>query len=647
MLAFFRAFAKSWAAKLLFGVLLIGFTVWGIQGGLVPHISTDVISAGQRHLSETEFRNIVDRQLARVRQEQGEAPTLDQLVKQGVPQQWANQMAQDYGFQAWIEQIGVKPDKSLTVEAMKEIPGLRSVFNPVTGVFDEKAFRAILAQNQVNEAVFLQDLHDGIAQRDLTAAIKAGTVAPQLYTALESNAVMQTRDASYFALEAKSLGQPPQPTQADLQKLYKDAAAQLRRPESRALTVAIFDPRLAASSVTINPADVQKSFEFRKDTFSVPEKRTFVEITAKDAKAAAQAAAALRAGQSPDAAAKAAGGQATTQTDLAKTAVPDTHVADAVFALKPGQVSDAFQSDAGYAVVKLASVTPGRAATLEDKRGEIENELRQRAAQDKVQDMIQKYSEARDAGANVTQAAAKVGAQVADLPPMTAQGQTFNGEQVKVPQQVLQKILGVGFSLPKGGQSDAQALGGGVYFAVGVKDVRPAYTPSFDEVRPQLTQAWTNRQVSTKLKAKSDELLARLKKGEPIAQVAASVGAKLEHVADWKRTPPQANNLTSVVTSMIFSAKKGEPFAYPLSPNIPVMVVGQVEAVHPPATISAAELSTARVEAATSQALARSLFEDVRTAANDKVKPKVDLANVNTALGVSNDQGQGQGAPAQ
>jgi peptidyl-prolyl cis-trans isomerase D len=645
MLAFFRAFAKSWAAKLLFGVLLIGFTVWGIQGGLVPHISTDVITAGQRHLSETEFRNMVDRKLAQARQEQGEVPPLDQLVKQGVPQQWANQLSQEYGFQAWLEQTGVKPDRSQTVEAMKEIQGLRPAFNPITGMFDEKAFRAILAQNQINEASFLQSLHDDLAQRDLMAAIHGGTVAPRLYTALETEAMMQTRDASYFALEAKSLGQPPQPTDADLQKLYKDFAAQLRRPESRSLTVAIFDPRLVASSVTINPADVQKTFDFRKDAYSVPEKRTFVQITAKTIKTAGQAAAALRAGQTPDAAAKAAGGQASSQADLAKSAVPDTHVADAVFALKPGQVSDAFQSDAGFAVIKLVSVTPGRPATLEDKRAEIEAGLREQAAKDKVQDMIQKYSEARDAGGDVAQAAAKVGAQVAELPPMTAEGQTFNGEQVKVPPQVLQKILGVGYSLPKGGQSDARALGGGIYFAVGVKDVRPPYTPAFAEVRNQLAQVWINRQVSTKLKAKSDELLARLKKGEPIAQVAASVGAKLEQGSDLQRSPPQANNLASIVSSMIFSAKQGEPFAYPLSPNVPVMIVGEVTGVHPPATIKAAEASTGRVQAGLGEVLARSLDQDARNAANEKVKPKVNIANVNAALGVSNDQGSG--APAQ
>jgi hypothetical protein len=99
---------------------------------------------------------------------------------------------------------------------------------------------------------------------------------------------------------------------------------------------------------------------------------------------------------------------------------------------------------------------------------------------------------------------------------------------------------------------------------------------------------------------------------------------------------------------MIFSAKKGEPFGYPLSPNIPVMVLGVVEGVHPPATITAAQFSTTGVQAATSQAMARSLFQQVRTAANDKIKPKVDVGNVNAALGVSNEQGQGQGpgAPA-
>jgi peptidyl-prolyl cis-trans isomerase D len=325
--------------------------------------------------------------------------------------------------------------------------------------------------------------------------------------------------------------------------------------------------------------------------------------------------------------------------------VPDTHVADAVFALKPGQVSDAFQSDAGFAVVKLASVTAGRAATLADKRAEIENQLRQRAAQDKVQDMIQKYSEARDSGANLAQAAAKLGAQVAELPPMTAEGQTLNGEQVKVPPQVLQKILSAGFALPKGGQSDAQALGGGIYFAVAVKDVRAPYTPSFAELHDQLAKVWTNRQVITRLKAKSDELVARMKKGEPIAQVAASAGAKLEHAADLQRSAPQQQaNLTSIITSMVFSAKKGEPFAYPLSPNVPVVIVGLVEEIHAPVTIKAAEFSAARVQTATSTALAHGLFQDIRTAANDKIKPKVDLANVNAALGVSNDQGQG--APA-
>lgn len=644
MLAFFRAFSKSWAAKLLFGVLLIGFTVWGIQGGLVPHISTDVITAGQRRMGENEFRSLLDRQLSRARAESGSAPTLEQLVKSGQAQEIATQLAQELGFAAWLDRAGIRPAQSQTMDALRDVQALRPAFNPVTGVFDQKIFAEILSQNGLNTESFLEKVHDDLAQRDLTAAIAGATVTPRLYAALTSNWQLQQRDASYFALDAKTLGPIPTPSDADLKKFYTDVSSRLARPETRALTVVIFDPRQVMGSVTVNPADVQKTFDFRKDSYSTPEKRTFVEITAKDAKAAAQAAAALRAGQTPDAAAKAAGGEASAQTDLAKTAVPDTHVADTVFNLKPGQTSDAFQTDAGYAVVKLQSVTPGHVATLEEKRGEIENQLRLEAARSKIQTMVQQYSDARDAGATAAQAAAKVGADIKTLPPMTAEGQTYNGEQIKVSPTLLQKILGVGFSLPKGGQSDAQKLVDDVYFAVGVDSIHPPYTPTLAEVRPALVAQWTQQQIAKGLQAKADGLIARLKKGEPIAQVAASIHADVKHGAGIQRPSGRPTDLQSYVASLIFNAKPGEPFAYPVPANPPAMLIGRVDAVHAPTPIAAAA-AAARVQPTMNRLVAQDLFNGVRTSANDKIKPKVDTGNLNAALGVSGDQGQG--APAQ
>jgi peptidyl-prolyl cis-trans isomerase D len=645
MLALFRAFAKSWVAKILFAVLVLAFGLWGIQGALSPKISTAVVTAGQRQISESEFRDLVDAQLNRVRQEGGQVPNMEQLLKMGVPQQWAAQLAQDLALQAWIETAGIKPAKSLTTDAIKSNPNLAGAFNPVTGAFDEQTFRAILSQAHLTEATFLQNLHDEIAMKHLAGAVESGAQAPQLYSAIQAEFLMQTRDASFFILNPKALGPLPVPTQADLQKFYTELGDAVRRKETRVLTVVLFDPRTVAASVKVDPAEVQKVFEFRKDSYSVPEKRTFVQITAKDAQAAAAAAKALSAGQSPDAAAKAAGGQASDQKDLAKTSVPDPKVADAVFALKPGQVSAPVHGDLGWAVVKLQSVTPGRAATLEEKRPEIEASLRQRAAQDKISDMVQKYSEARDSGLGAAAAAAKVGAPVKDLPAMTQEGQSYTGEQVNIPQAVLQRILATGFSLPKNGQSEPQQLGGGVYFAIGVKDVHPAYKPSLDEIRPQLTAEWTRRTLTTRLRSKSDELIAQLKKGVPMAQVAASVGAQVQHAADVQRAPSQSADPRALVTAALFSQPKGQPFATPLTATD--LLIGEVEAIHPPATVKAAEVVATRGRTATTRTVVQDLLQGVQDAARTQVKPKVDNDNLQTALGVTKDQQQQPSAPAQ
>jgi hypothetical protein len=227
---------------------------------------------------------------------------------------------------------------------------------------------------------------------------------------------------------------------------------------------------------------------------------------------------------------------------------------------------------------------------------------------------------------------------------MTQEGQSYSGEQVSIPQAVLQRILTTGFSLPKNGQSEPQQLGGGVYFAIGVKDVHPAYKPSLDEIRPQVTAEWTRRTLTTRLRSKSEELIAQLKKGVPMAQVAASVGAQVQHAADVQRAPSQSADPRALVTAALFSQPKGQPFATPLTATD--LLIGQVEAIHPPATVKAAEIVATRGRAATTRTMVQDLLQGVQDAARTQVKPKVDNDNLQTALGVSKDQQQ-PGAPAQ
>ena len=56
MLAAIRAFAKSWVASLLIGLLVVSFSVWGIRDVLHPKFSNAVVTAGSHETSPAEFK---------------------------------------------------------------------------------------------------------------------------------------------------------------------------------------------------------------------------------------------------------------------------------------------------------------------------------------------------------------------------------------------------------------------------------------------------------------------------------------------------------------------------------------------------------------------------------------------------------------
>ncbi|MGZ6015876.1 MAG: SurA N-terminal domain-containing protein, partial [Phenylobacterium sp.] len=68
MLSTIRAFAQSWAAKILFGLLIVSFVVFGIGNRdlLHPKISNSVITAGSRSIGPAEFKRAFDNYIQRV-----------------------------------------------------------------------------------------------------------------------------------------------------------------------------------------------------------------------------------------------------------------------------------------------------------------------------------------------------------------------------------------------------------------------------------------------------------------------------------------------------------------------------------------------------------------------------------------------------
>jgi peptidyl-prolyl cis-trans isomerase D len=133
----------------------------------------------------------------------------------------------------------------------------------------------------------------------------------------------------------------------------KEHADRLTRPETRVLSIMRVSAQALEPSVAVDQAEVQKTFNFRKDTLATPETRSIVQIVAPDAKAAGVIAQRLAKGDQPAVVASAYGRQPVMIADKPKSALPDRKVADAAFSLAVGQASGPITGDLGVSVIKV------------------------------------------------------------------------------------------------------------------------------------------------------------------------------------------------------------------------------------------------------------------------------------------------------
>lgn len=629
MISFIRRIVKSWFATILLSILIVSFAIFGIGDVFRGMGSDTVVKAGSRELTSVDFRREFNTYKDQLEQQRGEQISVDQAVEGGLDRQVLEGLANREALAELFHRMGVRVSDQQVADQIKQIPAF---FDSISGKFDEKLYASALRERQLTPESFERFMRDDMGRQQVVTAMAAGLQAPKAYAALGAAFALEGRDVRYFVVNPTMVPEPPKPTDEQLQAFMKENAAQLTRPEFRELTVVRFSAADVAPRMKVDPKEVEDRFEFKKDSLSTPELRTLVQIPAKTQAQAQKVAQALAGGGDVAAAAKAAGVEPVIYADKPKTAIVDRKVAEAAFALPQGGVSQPIQGELGWAVVKVMKVTPGKTVTLADVRDELEDEVRADAAAQKVYEQSQVYEDAHAGGATLAEAAAKAGVETVKIGPVTEQGQNLQGEKTGVPEQV----LSTAFSLPEGGESEIQEAGRGEYFAVRVEKVTPAALPPLDEVRGSLTRAWMLRKLLDSMQEKADALAERVRKGEAIAEVAASTDAEVESATNVSRAKAQdAAELGRDFLTKLLGADAGDVFTAQ-SPRFGI-AVAKVEAVKP-----ASPDEVARYVLPQRAQLNRELFQEIGSGAEryarNKLKVRTDLDQARRAIGVDPSQ---------
>jgi len=639
MLAAFRNFAKSWVAILLLGLLIISFAIFGMNDVFAPSRGDWVIQAGKRTVSAAEFKSVFDNYREQLGQQQQRPVTVEQAVEQNVHTRILDELASGQAFAEVLVKLGVRPADTLVTEQIREFQGF---FSPITGQFDRETYIAELGRNGLTPERFEGELRDSVAQQHFVAGVVAGLRAPRAYGAAAAAFESELRDVSLALVPPTAVERPAPPTDVQLNAFLRENADALRRPELRAVTVVRFNAADAARTAAVDPAEVERQFNFRRDSLSQPERRTFVQIPAPDQAAAAQVAQRLRAGEDPAAVARSIQRDPVPFNAVPRSAVTDARIAEAAFSLPAGQVSGPVQGQLAWSVVKVLTVAPAVPATLDQARPQIEAELRAMAAEQQVTAAVERYEQAREAGANLVEAARQAGVQSLSLAPFSREGATGDG----APAALEPALLEAAFSTAQGGETDIQETAPGQFAALRVDRVIAPALPTLEEVRGPLTGAWFARELRNRIQTRAQALATAVRGGAQLQAAAQGINAPFVALpgltrAGGAQTPPE-------VAQNAFTAKRGEVFVTDFinTQAGPIGVgVGRVDAVRfPPAPVMAATLAPRR-DGITAELL-QDMGEVIRLAARAAMKVRTNPERALEVLGVTPAAGADGAAPA-
>lgn len=637
MLTALRKATRTWVAGIFVGLLVLSFAIFGINDifqGATPQGAARV--DGQL-ISSAEYKAEFDRVLERARREAGRSVTAEEAAAQGVDSAVLNRMIDERALAALTGSLGIVPAEAAV---RREIGNIEAFQDPNTGQFSPQAYDSALRSQGYSAQGFETQVRQDMARQTLFIASTSGIRAPGLYARQTLYAGTERRQVSIIAVPARLVAQPGEPTDAQLQQLYDENRARLMRPETRSLVLASAIIADFTANVRVDEAEVRAVFERAKTQRATPATRTLQVLQVRDAAQAAAVEARIKAGEEPAAVATALGLPAPLSYDAATEAqVPDTAVARAAFAARPGAVQTV-TSPLGMRVIRVSAATEQVLPSFESLAPEIRTELRNRGAQRAMIEAAETFDAAIAEGVAFEQAATRAGLRLVRIPAITAQGTGPDSQPVpEFADQQSRELLLSAFQLQQGEATDLLPMGEDTFAAAYVAGVVAPSPVPFAEVRPDLREEWRRRQISASLETRANAIAAEARTSS-LEAAARSAGLQVERPDQ----PLQRGQGSPQLSQAVFAAKKGEIVVGLTANGVEYAVIRIENIERDDETAQPQRLQQA--EQSVRQSIQQDIVATIEVVARERAEVTINRTVARTAIGLVTDEETAESAAA-
>lgn len=535
MLQFFRNFFGS---KLGIGVTM-GFLVLiaiafasadvsntGSFGGVAG--GDRVATVGKARIDAAELSQAATTALENIRQEQPTA-TMQTFLAAGGLDQVLESMLDRTAIGEFGRQHGIVASDRLVDSEIAKI----AAFKGPDGRFSEEAFRQLLAQRGVSEALIRDDFAQGLVARQILVPAAFGAKVPQEFARRYAALLRERRAGAIGLLPSAAFAPAKGPTPAELKAYYDKRQDRYIRPERRVVRYAVFGDDILKTVPAPTDAEIAARYNANKAKYAASETRTFTQLIVPTEAAAKAILAEVAKGARLEAAASAKGLVTARLDSLGRDALAgqaSAAVADAAFAAGQGSLAAPARSPLGWHVMRIDAVNRTGAKSLEQVRGELTAELAALKRRAAINDLSARLEDEFDNGATLGDAAKELGLTLATTEPLTANGEVY-GKPGAVAPAVLGRALSAAFTMERENQPQlAEIEPGKVFMIFDVAAIEASAPAPLKEIESEVTAAWMLEKGAEAARAAADRVVAASRKGTPLAQAMAALGKPLPPV---------------------------------------------------------------------------------------------------------------------
>jgi len=545
MLQDIRANSQGTIAKIIIGLIVISFSIFGIESLLFSGGSNAVAEVNGEEITPFALQqelSVQQRQLLAMLGDNADPALLDEA---SMTQRALQTLVQ----REIVRQAAESLNLSTSDEALGQFIASMEQFQ-IDGQFSRDMFQSSLAAAGFTPALFRDRLAQDVQVGQLRAGVVASDFATPRELELAARIVREARDVRYATLSVDDFRADVEIDEQAVAAYYDANRARYRSEES--IDVAYVELALDDYRQPVSEARLREEFELVRDEFEVPEETRVSHILLKegDDEAVAAAIAALDSGTafeevageySIDIGSAAAGG------DLGYTAgdtFPEA-MEEAIAQLSEGERSGPVETDAGTHIILVTDRREGTAVAFEDVRAELEDRIQRGDASEALLLDVERL---RDIAFNAADLGAP--ADELDLTIQVVEDVTRSAGDGLFADARLREAAFSSDVFEQGHNSEVIEIDSGRYIALRVREVTPAATLALEEVRPQILADLTEAAARDAARAAAEELRGDLENG--ISMEDAALARNL----DWQvelGALRQSTRLPPAVRDRLFS----------------------------------------------------------------------------------------------